>query len=99
MLGDCENIANVYNGQISVGGSVKSAGLRNSGAIIRIGGSVTEEIAKWMRSGEIHVEGDMPRIIREFGGGRIFHRGELVVDLPREYCDRVNRTIELPGKA
>lgn len=96
VAGDCENVANVSQGEVSIGGDVKKAGIRNNGAIIRIGGSVTEELAKWMRDGEIHVEGGVPRFIREFYGGKIFHRGILVVDMPKNYGIGPKMDIEIP---
>jgi formylmethanofuran dehydrogenase subunit C len=96
VAGDCENVANVSQGHITVGGDVKKAGMRNNGAIIRIAGSVTEELAKWMWDGEIHVEGEIPRFIGEFHGGKIFHKGRLVVDVPRSYGSGTALDIELP---
>jgi glutamate synthase domain-containing protein 3 len=96
VAGDCEACQNVSTGEISIGGNVKEVGMRNDGAIIRIGGSVTESIGRWMWDGEIHVEGDIPKLITEFGGGKIYHKGRLVVDYPKVYPGNSDKTIELP---
>jgi hypothetical protein len=96
VVGDCKNCQNVGGGDITIGGDVEAVGMRNNGAIIRIGGSVTKELGRWMWDGEIHVEGDIPKVITEFGGGKIFHKGKLVVDYPRSYPGSSNKTIELP---
>jgi len=94
--GDCENVANVSQGDITVGGNVITAGMCNDGAVIRIGGSVSEELGRWMRDGEVHIGGDIPGIIRDFGGGKIFHKGRLIVDMPRFYGDGLKTVIEIP---
>jgi hypothetical protein len=93
--GDCQNVANVSQGNVTVGGDVKKAGMRNNGATIRIGGSVTEELAKWMWDGEIHVGGEIPRHVREFYGGKIFHKGRLVIDMPKSYGSSPKHDIEV----
>ena len=83
--GDCENVMNVSQGDITIGGSVKKVGMRNNGATIRINGDVTDEIGRWMWDGEIHIGGEIPEMMQEFHGGKIFHKGKLIVDKPKSY--------------
>jgi formylmethanofuran dehydrogenase subunit C len=67
------------------GGDWLGSGMK--GGIIRVKGNAGNDIGRpdmsslsCMEGGEIHIDGDIGSISDRIGGGRIFHRGKLIVD-------------------
>jgi hypothetical protein len=55
-------------------------GLGMSGGILIIKGDAGKEVGRYLSGGEIHIEGDYWGISDEITGGRIYHKGKLIVD-------------------
>jgi len=50
------------------------------GGIIVVNGNAGHEVGAFMKGGEIHLEGDYERIADDIRGGKIYHKGKLIVD-------------------
>ncbi len=76
-----------YLGQGMAGGEISvardagdMAGIGMKGGIIRIAGNSGAELGKGMAGREIHVGGEIESVSDSILGGRIYHKGRLIVD-------------------
>jgi formylmethanofuran dehydrogenase subunit C len=68
-------------GSITVCGDASDdLGARMKSGCITVKGNTSGKVGTRMKGGEIHVEGDSAAIARNVRGGKIFHKGELIVD-------------------
>jgi hypothetical protein len=78
-----ENLGrNMRGGVISVNGDAgESVGLAMKNGIITVGGDAGDNVCLNMEGGEVHINGSVFGSIYDgFIGGRIFHKGELIID-------------------
>ncbi|MDD5171769.1 MAG: hypothetical protein PHF60_01915 [Candidatus ainarchaeum sp.] len=81
--GDVSNTVGtgMTGGTIVVEGNVSfMVGLGMEGGRIIVKGDVEGSVGNTMRDGEIYLEGDYAKLSNDVYGGKIYHKGELIVD-------------------
>jgi formylmethanofuran dehydrogenase subunit C len=73
-------LGSLRGGVLTISGDAAGgAGEEMSGGKLVIGGNAGEKLGDWMSGGEIHVAGEIESV-GKVKAGRIFHKGELIVD-------------------
>lgn len=68
-------------GEIIISGNTGNGlGRCMHGGIVRVEGDAGEETGVLMIGGELHIKGDISSIGNDIVGGRIYHKGKLIVD-------------------
>ena len=68
-------------GELIINGDcVDEVGYVMEGGKITVNGDAGQEVGQHMRGGEIHLNGTYKWISRLVDGGKIFHKGKLIVD-------------------
>ena len=68
-------------GEIIIKGNAgRGLGRVMSGGIIRVEGDSDLETGVLMQGGELHIDGNVSSIGEDITGGKIFHKGKLIVD-------------------
>jgi len=76
-----------YGGQLMNGGTIivngnvgDNIGFNMAGGTIIVNGNAGNVVGDLMRRGEIHIEGDYGGLSKRIKGGKIYHKGKLIVD-------------------
>lgn len=73
--------ASMKGGELIINGDcVDEVGYVMEGGKITVNGDAGQEVGQHMRGGEIHLNGTYKWISRLVDGGKIFHKGKLIVD-------------------
>jgi len=68
-------------GTITIGGDAEQAvGWEMAGGVVRVKGNAGKDFGVFMSGGEIHLEGDYEDLADDIRGGKIYHKGKLIVD-------------------
>jgi hypothetical protein len=78
--GSVRKVFRIAGGTIIVRNDAEAVGEKMTGGRIFVGGSVKHAVGVEMTGGEIHLDGDFRNLSKTIRGGKIYHKGELIVD-------------------